>query len=263
MGEEQVFSFKWDTFHSHLVNSSQEWLADNWFTDVTLVSDDMIPHQAHRLIISSASSVLKQLMKMMSSSNPYLYLKGVSHEELKAILEFIYTGEAYVPVARINKFIKAASEMDIKELNKNIDYKCNEDPPKQISTPTNPSKSIIRQSDENFPTSETDVQNIARCNKCDYSSDRKEELRAHVQSQHMELFPCQECHQTYTDKKDLYSHQKYVHETAPCKQSSNEDSCRSRTKKKIEKLNIPSCSRCSQDFTTTISYLQHMRGCNK
>ena len=153
--------------------------------------------------------------------------------------------------------------MDITELNKNIDYKCNEDPPKQMATPTNPTKSIIKQSDGNIPRSEIDVQNISKCNKCDYSSDRKEELRTHFQSQHMELFPCQECHQTYTEKKDLYSHQKYVHETAPCKQSSNEDSSRSRNKKKIEKFNVPSCSRCSQDFTTTISYLQHMRGCNK
>ena len=65
-----------------------------FLSDVTLVSDDKIPFFAHKYVLSASSPVFKTVLLNKSQSNPLIYLRGVIHQELESILQFIYLGEA-------------------------------------------------------------------------------------------------------------------------------------------------------------------------
>ena len=122
--EENVkFNIGWNSFQSHLEETSKELYTGGHFADCTLVSDDMIPTQAHKIVLSSASIVFKQLLMLNpnSNTNPVLFLKGVKHEELKSILQFIYCGETHVHKDRFDKFILATNDLDIKGLSRSFD----------------------------------------------------------------------------------------------------------------------------------------------
>ena len=108
MNNTKYYAIEWRTFETHLTNTSKELLGDDRFADVTLVSDDLKPIKAHRIILSKASEIIKQLLEMNPSTHPLLYLKGINSVTLHSIIEFIYSGETKVPAERINEFIKAS-----------------------------------------------------------------------------------------------------------------------------------------------------------
>ena len=90
------------------------------FNDVTLVSDDYKQFPAHRVILSAGSTVLRKLLLINSNSqNPVLYLKGVRNEELRSVLQFLYLGETRITEDRINEFMRAAQELELKDFQYN------------------------------------------------------------------------------------------------------------------------------------------------
>ena len=90
------------------------------FNDVTLVSDDYKQFPAHKVILSAGSTVLRKLLLINSSSqNPVLYLKGMRNEELRTVLQFLYLGEARIPEDRVNDFMKAAQDLELKDFSYN------------------------------------------------------------------------------------------------------------------------------------------------
>merc|ERR1712129_356873 len=100
---QQILKLKY--FHSIIVKSLSEKFTDIASADVTLVSDDQIPFQAHRFVISASSPVLKDLLLDNPSSHPLIYLRGVRQQELGSILQFMYYGEATVDKNRTNQFL--------------------------------------------------------------------------------------------------------------------------------------------------------------
>ena len=54
-----------------------------------------------------------------------IYLRGIQHEEMESILEFMYLGEATFQQERMEEFLKVAQNLEIKELtemNEAIDH---------------------------------------------------------------------------------------------------------------------------------------------
>ena len=76
----------------------------------------MVQIQKHRTVLSSASSFFKQHITInQNNNNNVLYLKGIHRQELEAMLEFIYVGEAKIDEERIHKFIDAMKDLSLKE----------------------------------------------------------------------------------------------------------------------------------------------------
>ena len=94
--DKDTYNIAWNTFQNHLNDRSKNLYYEKLFTDVTLVSDDMVQFQAHRTVLSTASPTFMKLLMINTSANSVFYLKGVHHLELEAILQFIYLGEASV-----------------------------------------------------------------------------------------------------------------------------------------------------------------------
>ena len=86
------------------------------FADVTLVSDDQIQTKAHKVVLSACSPVLKTLLVNNPHSHPLLYLRGIKQTELQAILKFMYFGETQIFEHRINRFVSAAKDLEVKDI---------------------------------------------------------------------------------------------------------------------------------------------------
>ena len=114
-----IFLLKWKYITSNLTSSLSGVFRENSFSDVTLVSDDLIPFQAHRYVLSALSPVLKNILLNNPHSNPLIYLRGINHQVLDSILQFIYLGEASVKEGDLNRFFQAAKDLQIKQLAEN------------------------------------------------------------------------------------------------------------------------------------------------
>ena len=107
------YNLSWSTFNSHLAELRRELYEEKYFSDLTLVSDDLTTVQAHRSVLSAASPLLKKLLLMSPSVQTQLYLKGISHHQLESLLKFIYYGEVQVPSSDITQFLQAGRDLQI------------------------------------------------------------------------------------------------------------------------------------------------------
>lgn len=73
------------------------WYSGDRHVDVTLACDDGSVVKAHRVVLAAASPLLASLLR-----NPALdhvvHLSGVRKTQLNHLLEFLYNGQALIPV---------------------------------------------------------------------------------------------------------------------------------------------------------------------
>ena len=86
---DETFSLSWTNFKGHVVSSFGNLMAENDFSDVTLVSDDQIQIRAHKFVLSACSPVLKNILLNNPHSHPVVYLRGVKQHELQSLLQFM------------------------------------------------------------------------------------------------------------------------------------------------------------------------------
>ena len=92
-------------------------LRDRDFTDVTIVTTDMISVQAHKIVLGSFSELFRNmLMKVLPQSNPIFVLPGINSTELQLIMSFLYNGECQVPEEHLGKFLQIGHNLQINGL---------------------------------------------------------------------------------------------------------------------------------------------------
>ena len=91
----------------------QSLLKNLSLTDVTLVNDEDLEINAHKLILSSVSPVLRKIFERRPRDQPLLFLRGVKSEHLRALIDYIYTGEASIDVSDLNDFIQVGKDLKI------------------------------------------------------------------------------------------------------------------------------------------------------
>ena len=114
--DDKSYCITWKDFLSHVGGTFKTVLEDGHFTDVTLVSDDQTQIQAHKLILSAGSKVLRNILMNNQNQQPLIYLKGIKEEELCSILQFMYLGEASIKQDRINMFMENAKDLEVVDL---------------------------------------------------------------------------------------------------------------------------------------------------
>merc|ERR1712129_423098 len=72
--------------------------------------------EAHRVILAASSSFFSSVFLKTKHPHPMIYMKGVKHNHLLALLDFIYTGEANIPEDELNQFLALAEELQLKGL---------------------------------------------------------------------------------------------------------------------------------------------------
>merc|ERR1712189_23215 len=237
MGEK--FNLTWHTFSTRGQYLFKNLMETQEFTDVTLISDDQHQYRVHKFILSACSTVFRKIL----ASNPLntsIYLRGIHHEELESILQFIYLGEATFHPERMNEFLNVAKNLDIKEIGKNIVDK--EEETGDMNGEQSFEEDLTIPSDENPINNETTLGRTAsqvltnsssslindnknkkpyKCQDCDYSATQKGHIKIHVQSKHEGIkYPCHQCDYQATRSSSLQRHIESIHEGIkyPCQQ---------------------------------------------
>ena len=112
----EKFCLKWNDFQVNWTKSLSELWNDKEFADVTLISDDKVKFSAHKILLSSCSSVFKFILKGNPHLNPLLYLSGVSSVNLGHILDYIYHGEVNLFQEQLDSFLETAQKLEINGL---------------------------------------------------------------------------------------------------------------------------------------------------
>ncbi|KAF2356690.1 BTB/POZ domain [Trinorchestia longiramus] len=88
----------------------------NLLTDITLACDGC-QFSAHKLVLATCSQYFQAMLcAVPDGGHPIVYLRDVSASEMKAILEFMYTGEACLPQSQVGSLLKTAESLKIKGL---------------------------------------------------------------------------------------------------------------------------------------------------
>ena len=207
------YSYNWDSYSDHLRDMLHNMLKSEELTDVTLVCDDNKQFRAHKIVLSACSSVFKNIINFLPQNNPVIYLRGIKHQEVESILDFMYLGVTTFYQVRINDFLDVAKNLGIKEIGKDLQLH-----DKILKNEESVIPQIIEVTSEDIRTSTEIVklQNeavLVSCEQCDSKFTSNGTLNRHVQTKHEGLkFDCDQCSQQYTDKADLKKHRLSKHD---------------------------------------------------
>jgi len=69
--------------------------------------------EAHKIILSACSPFFRQVLEKIKQTHPFIYLKDVMYEDLKAIVDYVYAGETKVASANLDRFFEVAKELKV------------------------------------------------------------------------------------------------------------------------------------------------------
>ena len=104
-------------FYTHAFSSFNQLQGNNLYTDVTLVSDDNVQFQAHKLILSAGSEYFRNILSDKAHPHPMLCLDGVTSEDLERVIKYLYVGEVSVPQTSLQKFLQITHKFKCYGLN--------------------------------------------------------------------------------------------------------------------------------------------------
>ena len=107
---------QWNDFKENITSSFRELREDRDFTDVTLACEDGQQIEAHKVVLASSSPFFMQLLKKIKHPHPLIYMKGLRSQDLVAIMDFLYCGEANVLQENLDAFLALAEELKLKGL---------------------------------------------------------------------------------------------------------------------------------------------------
>ena len=107
---------QWNDFKENAVNTFESLKDDEDFTDVTLVCEDGKQVEAHKVILANSSPFLQNILRRNKHIHPLIYMRGVKSDDLRAIVDFLYCGEANVYQENLDSFLAIAEELQLKGL---------------------------------------------------------------------------------------------------------------------------------------------------
>jgi len=112
---------KWNDFQENTNTAFRSLRNDTNFSDITLVSEDGQQLEAHKVILAVFSPFFNTMLKRNKHPHPLIYMRGMKSEDLVAIVDFLYYGEANVYQENIDSFLAIAEELNLKGLTGNGD----------------------------------------------------------------------------------------------------------------------------------------------
>ena len=145
--------FQWNYFQDNIKSAFGNLRKDNDFTDVTLACEDGQQVEAHKVILAASSPFFQRLLGRNKHPHPLIYMRGTKSEDLLAIVDFLYCGEANVFQENLDSFLVIAEELQLKGLMGKTDekvenYKVDEKPLPSTFSPQNvkiPNTAVQRQ----------------------------------------------------------------------------------------------------------------------
>ena len=83
---------------------------------MTLACADGQQIGAHKIVLASSSPFFLELLKKHKHPHPLVYMSGLKSEDLLAVVDFLYFGEAKLPQENLDSFLLLAEELRLKGL---------------------------------------------------------------------------------------------------------------------------------------------------
>ena len=113
----QKLSLKWNEFQSNITKNFNLLREEEFLQDVTLVTDDNELIHANKFMLSACSNYFKEIFKNNSKHlHPLICLTGISHEDLKSLLEYVHNGEVSILEGNLDRFLELAKRLRIEGL---------------------------------------------------------------------------------------------------------------------------------------------------
>ena len=210
---------QWNDFQENIKSAFGHLRGTTDFVDVTLACEDGQQMEAHKVILAASCPFFQRILKGNKHSHPLIYMRGVNSDDMTAIIDFLYYGEANVYQENLEGFLAIAEELQIKGLEGSKDqYGSNE---KEELCPALPKTPLLaanlQELDETvkemMKTSENKVQvgNRQRrakickvCGKEGYVTD----IMRHIETHHLEglSVPCNLCDKRIRSRNALRAH---------------------------------------------------------
>ena len=242
---DEKLCLKWNGFQDIVQTSFAQLKSDTDFTDVTLACEDQTSIKAHKIILSACSPFFKKLLKTQAHPHPLIYMRGMKSNELAAMVDFIYLGEASVFQEQLETFLALAEELELRGLNGSSEEKAAEYPKEyftqnergvDLDQKQNKTEGLIsnvkyktkifegeivpiqqtkaKQNSIVEPDTMAQIQSMIKkridgyfCTNCDHKSNKISHMREHVES-HIEglEYPCNLCNKVYRSSVSLRMH---------------------------------------------------------
>ena len=136
MNTSEKLCLNWNDFKENVSHAFGDLRKDHDLLDVTLACEDG-QMEAHRVVLASMSPLFKDIFKNNKHAHPLVYMRGLKSDDLSAILDFLYFGEANVYQDNLDSFLALAEELKLKGLtgtegNKSNDYQDTADIPRKL-----------------------------------------------------------------------------------------------------------------------------------
>jgi len=281
---QEKYNLNWHTYSDHLQDLLHNMRKMEYLTDVTLVCDDQKQFKAHKIVLSACSTVFKNIIDSLPLNSSVIYLRGIHHQEMESILEFMYLGVATFYQERMNEFLNVAKNLEIKEISKDVDFNNDEEFNEDVIEPTHHQNNdqvkanetdeqisnqfIKRNSKTDADTAKSIVKNTNgkfECDQCNKQIGSKQMLKIHIQSQHEGVrYPCNQCEYQATQQTHLVFHIQSKHEGIryPCNQCDFKAIAQrfliNHIKSKHEGIRYP-CNKCDYQATTQTNLINHIK----
>ena len=116
MHNSEKLCLKWNEFRENISTGFGDLRNDREFSDVTLACDDGTQIEAHKVVLALFSPSFKDLLKKNKHQHPIIYMRRVKAEDLVAIVDFFYLGEASVFQEDLDGFLALAEDLKLKGL---------------------------------------------------------------------------------------------------------------------------------------------------
>ena len=107
---------QWNDFKDNIKTAFGNLREDIDFSDVTLACEDGQQIKAHKVILAASSPFFQNILKRNQHPHLLIYMRGLKSEDLVAIVDFLYFGEANVFQENLDSFFAIAEELQLRGL---------------------------------------------------------------------------------------------------------------------------------------------------
>ena len=107
---------KWNGFQEDFSKKIGRIKYEPDFSDVTLACEDGSQVAAHKVILATSSPFFRKLLKSNRHTHPLIYMRKVKSEDLLALIDFLYLGEATVEQENLDSFLLLGADLQLEGL---------------------------------------------------------------------------------------------------------------------------------------------------
>ena len=113
---EDKLCLKWNDFQENISTSFGRLRQGGNFSDVTLVCEDGEQIDSHKVILAAFSPFFEKLLERNDHPHPLIFMRGTKKNDLAAVIDFLYCGEANILQENLESFLAIAGDLKVKGL---------------------------------------------------------------------------------------------------------------------------------------------------